>query len=391
MDFDEEDALAPFRTKAEAWAARWIDLAWVQAVREGRSLHHNALHALLAGQGILGAGWPAEYGGTGFDPLLAQAIFDEIEALGMRSSAWANTQQVLNTVLRVGTEDQKRELVSAAVHGQLTFALGFSEPGCGSDAAAVRTRAVRDGDTWCINGAKMFTSSAHATTHVMLLTRTNMGVAKHKGLTVFLVPLDSPGTEICEIRTLGGERTNATFYTDVAVPDTARLGDVDGGWRVMRVTLVYERTGSRRLGGPPLSQRIAAWASEQRDAEGRSTMDSPVVREKLARIAIDEEISRLLSLQTAWVSAQGELPRAEGAIAKLYTTQHAQDNHADLIDMLGLGATLKSGSPGAILDGELEQAFRSSVVTTIYGGASEILRDLIAEIRLGLPRSRPVG
>jgi alkylation response protein AidB-like acyl-CoA dehydrogenase len=391
MDFDEEDALADYRPQAKSWAAQWIQEGWVRAAQTERSAHHAALHAILADQGILGAGWPREYGGGGFDPLLAQAIFDEIEALGLRSSTWANTQQVLNTVLRVGTEAQKAELVSAAARGALTFSLGFSEPGCGSDAAAARTRAIRDGDGWRINGAKMFTSTAHVATHVILLTRTNVDVPKHRGLTVFLVPLDAPGVEIREIGTLSGERTNATFYADVIVPDSARLGEVDGGWAVMRVTLVYERTGSRRLAGPPLSQRVAAWARGQLDASGRPVLDSPVVREKLARVAIDEEISKLLSMQTSWVSARGELPRAEGALAKLYSTEHAQANHGELIDLLGFAATLRRGEADALLDGEVEQAFRNSVVTTIYGGASEILRDLIAEIRLGLPRSRPAG
>jgi alkylation response protein AidB-like acyl-CoA dehydrogenase len=390
MNFDEEDTLAKCRAPAKAWAAANIDPAWIRAARITHSHHQPELHDRLAAQGILGAGWPSAYGGTTFDPHFATAIFDEIQALGLRSSAWGNTTQVLNTVLRVGTEQQKRELVSAAVRGEILFTLGFSEPGCGTDAAAARTRAVRDGQGWRINGAKMFTSTAHVATHVILLTRTNTDVPKHRGLTVFLVPLLAPGVEIREVKTLSGERTNATFYTDIVVPDSARLGEVDGGWSVMRVTLVYERTG-RGLAGPQLSQRFAEWARGQRDVRGRPVLDSLVVREKLARVAIDEEVSRLLQLQTSWVSARGGLPRAEGAIAKLYAAEHAQVSHSELLDVLGFAGTLQSGAPGAVLDGDVEQAFRASVVTTIYGGASEILRDLIADLRHGLPRSRPVG
>jgi alkylation response protein AidB-like acyl-CoA dehydrogenase len=393
MDFTLDDALAGYREQAREWVDAHIPSHWREQVHREYLNHHPELHSVLAEQGLLGADWPAEYGGTGdtVDPAFARAVFEEITALGMRSSVWGNTQQVVGTVLRVGTEEQRREYVTAAARGSVTFSLGFTEPGCGSDAAAARTRAVRDGDEWVINGAKMFTSSANFASHVILLTRTNPDVPKHRGLTVFLVPLDRPGVDIRPIATLSGERTNATYYTDVRIPDSARLGDVDQGWSVMRVALVFERTGGNRPTGPTLVQRVAEWARSTDDEEGRPLLEALDVRERLARLAIADEVSRLLHLQIACISQQGELPRIEGPIAKLYTTEHNQRAHAALLDLMGLTGTLAEGAEGAPLNGAVEQAFRGSVIGTIYGGASEILRDMIAEGRLGLPRSRPVG
>jgi alkylation response protein AidB-like acyl-CoA dehydrogenase len=391
MDFDEDDALAAYRMAAREWVERNVKEEWIIAARESASHHLAPLHAVLAREGILGAAWPTKYGGTDYQDSLAQAIFDDIEAIGLRSAAWGNTQQVMNTVLRVGTEKQKHDIISRACRGEFLCALGFSEPGCGSDAAAARTRAVLDGADWVIDGAKMFTSTAHVATHVILLTRTNRDAPKHRGLTVFLVPINATGIDIAPFETLGGERSNATFYSGVRVPDSARLGEIDGGWAVMRVTLVYERTGSRRLAGPRFSHALAEWARTEPVPGGGNLIDSELARATLARVAIDEEISRLLSMQTSWVSARGELPRAEGAIAKLYSTEQARRNQERLIDLVGLPATLHHGEAGAVLDGDVEKAFRAGVVTTIYGGASEILRDIVAELRLGLPRNRPLN
>src|SRR5262249_12426130 len=159
----------------------------------------------------------------------AAAVRDAIASTGILLHGWATTAMVLHTIEHVGTEDQKRDYISAALRGDLLFALGYSEPDSGSDVAAAKTAAVRDGNERSIHGKKMFTSTAQVCSHVFVLARTNPDVPKHKGLTMFLVPTDSAGYEIQPIYTLGGQRTNATFYTDVRVPDAARIGDVDEG------------------------------------------------------------------------------------------------------------------------------------------------------------------
>ena len=229
MDFSRTDGLAGYRTQARQWAAEQLREEWLAQEHETGTHHNPVLHRLLAEQGILGAGWPKEYGGSDVDPGLADAIIEEISRRGLRMDGWITTWMVLHTINEVGSEQLKREVIPAALAGEAVIVLGYTEPSSGSDVAAAQTRAVPVDGGWSINGSKMFTSTAHMATHVFLLTRTNTQVPKHRGLTLFLVPLDLPGIEIRPIYTLGGQRTNTTFYNDVVVPDSARVGDVDAG------------------------------------------------------------------------------------------------------------------------------------------------------------------
>lgn len=392
MDFTVVDDLAEHREAARAWASRHIRPEW--AGEQYRSGTHQTmeLHRQLARDGILGAGWPVEYGGSETDRGFAQAVLDEVAEAGIYTDGWATTQMVIRTILHVGTEEQKRSIVAGALRGEILIALGYSEPDSGSDVAAAKTRAVRDGEQWVVNGQKMFTSTAQVCSHVFVLARTNPDVPKHKGLTMFLVPTDAAGFELQPIYTLGGQRTNATFYSDVRVPDAMRIGGVDEGWRVMRVALVYERGGGGRgSSGPTLAEKAAAWAKAGVRADGTAYYDDPRNRERLARIAVDEEVGRLLGLRVRWMNGIGELPGVEGSMNKLFSSEAAQRHYGDLVDMLGPEGVLQPGAPGAPLEGDLEAHFRSTVVGTIYGGASEIQREIIAEGRLGLPRNRPKG
>jgi hypothetical protein len=389
MEFKPEDAYLEHRAAARAWVARNLDPKWVEE-QESTGTHQTPeLHRRLAADGFLGASWPAEYGGSGADPALATAVFQEIAGAGAHTSAWNTTSMVLNTVLHVGTEQQKKDWLSAAARGEMTVVLGYTEPGSGSDVAAAKARAVRDGDEWVINGSKMFTSTADASTHVFLLCRTNLDVPKHRGLTMFLVPLDAPGVEIQPMHTLGGQRTNATFYSDVRIPDTYRVGEVDGGWGVMRVALVYERVVSAPPTGATWADRGAAWARSVKQADGGAPLlDDPVVRDRLAHIAIETEVARLMADRVTWMVRTGGMPAVEGALAKLYTTEGDQRNLSSLLDLIGEDAVLQ-GEEGDDFVRAVEAAHRKAVVGTIYGGTSEIMREIIAERKLGLPRSRP--
>jgi alkylation response protein AidB-like acyl-CoA dehydrogenase len=398
MDFEVADAYAEHRQAARDWAVGNVDPAWVAEQERTGTYHTAELHRRLAADGFLGAGWPAEYGGTDVSPALATAVFQEILGTGVHLDGWVTTQMVLNTVLHVGTEEQKRSAVAAGARGEMLIVLGYTEPGCGSDAAAAATRAVRDGDEWVINGSKMFTSTAHEATHVFLLTRTNTEAAKHRGLTTFLVPLSAPGVSVQPIHTLGGQRTNATYYSDVRVGDECRIGEIDGGWGVMRVALVYERGLAQPSAGPTWAERAAAWGRAARRDDGSAVLDSPVFREQLARIAVEEEIARLLAARVSWLVESGGMPALEGPLSKLFSTESRQRYLSALMDFIGESAVL-TGNPGARHgsgDGSgedfpaaVEDAFRKSVVTTIYGGTSEIMREIIAERHLGLPRARP--
>jgi alkylation response protein AidB-like acyl-CoA dehydrogenase len=389
VDFSDVDKLAEYRQQAREWVQTHVDPDWAEQQRTSGSYHTPELHALLAGQGWLGAGWPAEYGGTDNDPDLAAALFEEIDAAGLHMDGWITTTMICRTILHTGTEEQKRTIVGGALAGEVIIVLGYTEPDSGSDVAAAKTRAERDGDEWVINGQKMFTSTAHMASHVFMLTRSNTEVAKHKGLTTFLVPLDGPGVEIRAIHTLGGQRTNATFYGDVRVPDSARIGPVDGGWGVMHVALVFERSGgSGRRSGPTLAERVAQWARQARREDGTRVYDDATVKERLARIAIEAEVSRLLGMRTAWVAASGALPGTEGSAAQLFSSESAQRQHWDLLDILGAEAVLRREAGDAPLSAAVDEAFRRGVVGTIYGGSTEIMREIVAERVLGLPRVR---
>src|SRR5512139_817972 len=385
MDFWESDQLAEHRTAARAWVQANLRPEWAEEQRRTGCHQTMELHALLARDGILAAGWPKEYGGNEVDPGFAKAVFQEVVGRDLHIDGWATTSMVLHTIGHIGTEEQKRHYIPAALRGDLMVALGYSEPDSGSDVAAAKTTAVRDGDGWIINGQKMFTSTAQVCSHVFVLARTNPDVPKHKGLSMFLVPTDAPGFDLQPIHTLGDQVTNATFYTDVRVPGSALIGEPDGGWNVMRVALTYERGVSNpaTIDKPTLAADLAAWARTARRPDGTAVLDDPLVAERIGRIAVDKEVTRLFGHWVEWNAAKGGVPGVEGTMRKLFFTEAAQRHYSDALDILGAQGLLSPDVPGVPAGGKFEQDFRGAVVTTIYGGASEVLRDIIAERHLG--------
>jgi alkylation response protein AidB-like acyl-CoA dehydrogenase len=393
MDFSTLDDLADHRERARAWVQANVEPGWAEEQYRTGTHTTMELHARLARDGILGAGWPAEYGGTEVDPDFARAVYREISELGLEMHAWMTTYIVIGTIKEVGTEEQRRTYIPAALRGELRVALGYSEPDSGSDVASAKTTALRDGDEWVIDGQKMFTSSAEVATHVFVLARTDPELPKHKGLTLFLVPITSEGLEVQPIYTLGSQRTNSTFYTNVRVPDRARIGGLNDGWGVMKVALVFERgAGLPRSAEETLARDLAHWAIGATGGDGGRVFDDPQVAERIGRIATEEEVSRLLDLRLRWQTDRGELPGVEGSMRKLFSSEATQRAHRAALDILGAEGILAPGVPGgAPASGVFEAGFRASVVETIYGGASEIMREIIAEGRLGLPRMRPRG
>ncbi|MFD0689509.1 acyl-CoA dehydrogenase family protein [Actinomadura fibrosa] len=390
MDFAEPDELAAHRAAAREWADANVRPEWVAEQLRSGCHQTPELHALFARDGLLAAGWAPEYGGGDVSPGFAQAVFEECTRRGLHFDGWSTTTMVIRTIEHVGTEEQKRAYIPAALRGELLAALGYSEPDSGSDVAAARTTAVRDGDGWVIDGQKMFTSTAQVCSHVFVLARTDPDAAKHKGLSLFLVPTGVPGYERRPIHTLGGQVTNATFYTGVRVPGSALIGGVNDGWNVMKVALVYERgvgnPGTMRKG---LAGKLGAWASATRRPDGSRVLDDPSAAERIGRMAVDEEVSRLLGLWMNWRAAKGGVPGVEGTMSKLFYSEASQRHYSDALDILGAAGVLAPDAPGAPAGGAFERDFRAAVVTTIYGGASEVLRDVIAERHLGLPRNRP--
>jgi alkylation response protein AidB-like acyl-CoA dehydrogenase len=341
------------------------------------------VHRKLAGAGLLFPSWPREYGGRDAPPYVVSALDRVWEDQGWSTHAASTTKLVGTMIRQFGSEELKSEVLSRIVSGEVICSLGYSEPGCGSDVFAARTRAVRDGDGWRIDGSKMFTSGANIAQYVLLLTRTNPDVAKHKGLTLFVVPLDAEGIEVQAVHTFGDERTNITYYDGVRVKDTYRLGDVDGGVKVMAAALEMEHGG-----GFTRSQYAMTEAAEQLCKElhrgGHPLIDNADAQKRLARSRLHAGLSDVISSRALWAGVQGLPNMGYGPMAKLFSSEKFLSDARDLLDLTAPESLAKRAGPA----GELNLAYRHAQATTIYGGTSEVHRSQIAERNLGLPRTR---
>jgi 3-oxocholest-4-en-26-oyl-CoA dehydrogenase alpha subunit len=338
------------------------------------------LNKALAEKGLIERAVPGL--GKG-DPIELFVLFNELEKAGAPYDGISVAVMIAGVVNHVGTEWQKEQLPPSILAGEALVCMGYSEPDYGSDVASIVTRAVRDGDEWVINGAKMWTTMAHEAKWLILLTRTDTEAPKHKGLTMFIMPMDTPGISVERVPTMGTEKTNATFYDNVRVGNEWVLGEVNAGWKVMGVALAFER-GVMGGSNPavPLLRHFRHWAEET------GLIDDPIVREHLARIAIDNEVAKLLTQRSAWIAASGGLPGLEGSMTKVFATEAYQKASRWLLQASGPAGLLQFHEEGAAADGFIEYDARHSPVMTIYGGTSEINRNNIAERHLGLPKAR---
>jgi len=349
--------------------------------------HHVEFNRQVAAAGLAFPSWPREYGGEERGVYEQHALEEEFHRAGWTTHALGTTRMVGATLMRFASDELKREALPRIAAGDAVTSLGYTEPGAGSDVAAAQTRAVRDGDDWVINGQKMFTSGANVAQYVFLLTRTDVDAKKHRGLTMFLVPFDTPGIEIQAVQTVGDERTNITYYSDVRVADRYRVGDVNDGWGVLSYALELEHGGTYPKHQRDLIDAAVRWARETTRA-GRPVLENPRVRERLGRAATHFEAARVLSRQSLWVAAEGRPHRGEGPMSKLFQTEILVEDAQDLLDLAAPASLLSQGEPGAAADGAFEFAYRFSPAPTIYAGTSEIMRSIIAQLALGLPRSR---
>jgi alkylation response protein AidB-like acyl-CoA dehydrogenase len=387
MDFHLGPKSDAFRAEVRTFIDEHLSSEVIERAHRTGTLHDKDFYRALGKQGWIAAAWPAEYGGQERDPYEMTALREELRLAGAPTDGMALSLIVCQTIRRVATDEQKNEFLPRALAGEVLMSLGYSEPDSGSDVASIKTRALRDGDEWIINGQKMFTTLAHEADYVFLLARTNQDVAKHKGLTMFLVPLDSPGIEIQPVHTVGGERTNATFYSDVRVNDRFRIGEIDRGWDVMTVALTLERGGSGLSEADRVWNQTVTWAQTNRRHDGTRVIDDPLVRERLAVMRMHNEVAKLLAYRTSFVAVSGRLPGVEGSMHKLFYAESMTADASELVDMLGAEGVLQHGEDDAPVDGWIEHLFRHAAVTTIYGGTSEMQRSIIAERGLGLPRS----
>ena len=386
MDFSLSPRAAEFRTEVMAFLDSHLTGEVIDTMHRTGTFNDKHFNAAMADAGLLAGAVPG-YGDR--DPIELYVLFNELEKAGAPYDGLAVTMLVAGVINAVGTDFHREQVLDRLLTGRFNCCLGYSEPDHGSDVAAITTRAVQDGDEWVVNGQKMWTTMAHEADWVILLTRTDPGVPQHKGLTMFLVPMDTPGIEVQPVPTMASERTNATFYDEVRIGDEWRLGDVNGGWSVMGVALAFERGV---MGGTnpavPLLRHVRGWATDAPSPDGGNMIDDPLLRERIARTAIANQVSQLLTLRAAWIAATGGLPGLEGSMAKLYATDRYRQAVGWFQQMAGADGLLGFGTDGAAADGWIDYDARHSPVTTIYGGTTEINRNNVAERHLGLPRAR---
>ena len=388
MDFAMPPQAEAFRREVRQFLAENLTSDMIAATRDG-TIHSEALHRAVADKGWLSGAVPAELGGGGMDPVELCVLLEELQLHQAPADALGVAVVGVSMILEHGNEHLRSTVAPRLMAGEALVCLGYSEPESGSDVAAARTRAVRDGGRWIINGAKMWTTLAHVSDYVLLLTRTDTEVPKHRGLTFFVVPLDTAGIEIQAVETMGNERSNATFYDDVVLGDEWRLGGVNDGWTVMKTALKYERgIAGGQFPSPPVIEAATDWARRARRADGSRPIDDDDVRRKLVQAMIDVEVCRSFAYHTAALASEGAMFGVEGSMTKLFASESYKKHCAWFLDLMGADGLLTHEDGGAHMEGRIEEHFRHAPVTAIYGGTSEINRNLVAEGWLGLPRSR---
>ncbi len=388
MDFRLSAQALAFRDEVREFLAEHLTPQMIAATRDG-TIHSAELHRAMAERGWLSGAVPASLGGGGMDPELLCVLLEELQLHQAPVDALGVAVVTVSMILEHGNSHLRAEVVPRLLDGEALACFGYSEPESGSDVAAARTKAERHGATWVINGSKMWTTMAHIADYVMLLTRTDPDVPKHRGLTFFVVPLDTPGIEIQPVETMGTERSNATFYDAVELGDEWRLGDVNGGWAVMKTALKYERgIAGGQFPSPPVIDAAIDWARRTRRSDGTRPIDDEVVRRCLVEAMIDVEVCRSFAYHTAALASEGVMFGVEGSMTKLFASESYKKHCSWFRDMMGVDGLLTHDDPQAHMDGSVEEHFRHAPVTAIYGGTSEINRNLVAEGWLGLPRSR---
>ena len=388
MDFSWSEEQNGFREEVRSFIREhWSEGA---QMREGleRNERVREYQRQLADAGWLTMAWPKEYGGGGAS-YIEQMIFAEESTLAHAPTGGQGADRLGPSLILFGTEEQRQEHLPRIARAETTWCQGYSEPGAGSDLASLQTRAVRDGDDYVINGQKIWTSGAHHADWIHVLTRTDPEAPKHRGISYFMMRMDTPGISLRPIMQMTDEAGfNETFFEDARVPASNMIGEENRGWYVSATALDFERSGINRMAeAVPVSDRLLAHAKQPDSAGvGRRVVDTAVNRQHLADTAIELNVARLLGYRVSWMQSMALVPNHESSISKLFGTELQQRNARRGINMLGLGGQLRPGQPQAPLNGELCHVYMSTVSRTIAAGTSEVQRNIIATRGLGLPR-----
>ena len=327
---------------------------------------------------------PKDVGGRGLNAYAVTAARDAFEEEGWNNPVGGVAQMVALIMHRFGTDELKEDALAKVMSGDAICSLGYSEPGSGSDVFAAQCRAIPEGNGWSIEGTKMWTSGANITDYVLMLTRTNPDVPKHKGLTMFIVPLKAEGVTVQAVHTFMDERTNITFYDGVKIPDSWRLGEVDGGARTMAASLELEHGGGFAKVQKVMLEEAVELCRQIDTAGGGKLIERPNAQCRLARTYANYLVSELLQYRANWVQVEGKENLAYGPMTKVFSSEKFTTDSRDLLDLTAPHSLSKRKGPA----GAINQDYRHAHGTTIYGGSSEVHRSMVAERGLGLPRTR---
>jgi 3-oxocholest-4-en-26-oyl-CoA dehydrogenase alpha subunit len=343
-----------------------------------------AFRRKIGDKGWFGLNWPKEYGGLGLGAVHQHLMVSEFEYWGVPGPDLTVTS-VAPMIMRHGTEQNKTEFLPPIARGEMVCAVGYSEPEAGTDLASLRTRAVRDGDEWVITGSKIWNSGVQRSTHEWLCVRTDPDQPRHRGISVIIVPIDTPGVEIRPLYAWSGYRTNEVLFRDVRVPVGNLVGEVNRGWTYITGALDLERGALTNAGDLRRALNDLKELARQPVRDGTVPGDEPAFRRRLAQADADVEVATLMGYEASSMLAAGVIPTVEVSVEKVFTSELRQ-RIADLaIDLLGPDGLLAHLSPGAPLAGKFERAYRAAPLMRFGGGANEVLRDVIAQRGHQLP------
>ena len=342
----------------------------------------QAFMQAMAREGLAAVSWPEEYGGQGKGALFLWTLAEECAREGVPFDNLTFIS-VGPMIMRNGTEEQKQEILPKVLRGEMNFALGYTEPNAGTDLASMQTRATRDGDEWVINGQKIYTSSAHLATHVWLAARTEPDAPKHRGISTFVLPLNTPGIMVRPLWVMGEGRTNETFWEDVRIPADSLIGEENRGWYIVSGALDLERVaiGTYR----PLEKTVQDMVAHIK-AERPELADDAFARNAVADALMRVEVARALATNNAAMVHSGLIPTMEASMGKIWTTDSRERVNDAFMDLLGRSGGMQAENGDAPLDGALDAAWRGAPVGRFGGGTNDIQRRIIANRGLGLPR-----
>ncbi len=401
MDFEFTPKQKQLRREVQAFIAEHMTDALKAELKDdarGSGPEGEAFFAKIMALGWTAVSWPKEYGGQGGSPMDQFIIEEEFQRVGYKRIGGEGTGAP--AILASGTEEQKRSFVPATIRGEISFSQGYSEPGCGTDLAGIQCRALRRGDAYVINGQKIYTTSAHACTHIFLMVRTDPGSKRQAGLSILLVPIDTKGITVRPLWTIQNEpraptlttygepRTNEVFFDNVEVPASCLLGQEGDGWAVARRGLNLDRVGAwRYLISVMRDEDIVNWlkADEPRNVTLRA---DPRVRDKVAELWIEGQVARLMTMRSMSIVQRGGAFSYEGSAEKVWAPEHGVRATEAIGQILGPSAQLLNGSLDAIEDGVFAHNLLGAFQSTVNHGSVQVMRDQIARNGLGMPRSR---